>query len=63
MSPIPCYFYLIDSSSSVDVVEIDVNVVAQHGLLDGEAVAADDLGGGSSEIDLHFCCFIFLIIN
>jgi hypothetical protein len=45
----PCYFYLIDSSSGIDVVEIDVDVVTQHGLLDGEAVAADDLGSGSPE--------------
>ncbi len=43
------YSNLIHSSSGVDVVEVDVNVVAQHGLLDGEAVTTNDLGGSSSE--------------
>ncbi len=35
--------YLIHCSSGIGVVQVDVDVVAEESLFDGEAVAADDL--------------------
>ncbi len=39
---------LIHGSSGIGVVQVDVNVVAEESLFDGEAVAADDLSRRSS---------------